>query len=260
MKRLIPLLNKFVPDDLAEKGLSKVNPKLKSFFSNSARSGLGAGAALSFLRNSFKDPAVEAENARLKQGVKSQTLRPDEKVSARDRADQEQKEGLLTKAITLGAGALGGAGVLGSLGGLLGSGKDEQQSQEQQPQPKQPSPLSGAAMEQDIAAQNEQPEEFQDIINAIQSRMSRGGRNLEQAAQEVGMHPNFKSKVKMIEQSGVNFMDWVRKQLGQGASQDQSASAGNMIQGQSIGNNGASKQQFLAGLNQMGQLLQGLKR
>lgn len=219
MKRLIPLLNKFVPDDLAEKGLSKINPKLKSFFSNSARSGLGAGAALSFLRNSFKDPAVEAENARLKQGVKSQTLRPDEKVSARNRADDEQIGNLISKAATLGSGLAGGAGILGSFGGLLGSGQDQFNN------PKQQSPMSGQQMEQDVQAQGMPQDQsaqqndmiqddFSDILNHIKNRVTHGGRSLEQAAQEVGSHKQFRDKVMRIEQSGVKFMDWVRQNLG----------------------------------------------
>jgi hypothetical protein len=118
--------------------------------------------------------------------------------------------------------ALAAGGLLGGGGSNQeqGQGSPEDQSEDAsgmvqgQPQGKPQSPLSGQAMEQDIQAQNEQPGEFQDILNAIQSRMSRGGRSLEQAAQEVAMNDNFKPKVQRIEQSGIKFMDWVMRQLG----------------------------------------------
>lgn len=260
MNKILPFLSDFVPEDLAQKGLSKINPKLKEYFSNAAKSGIGGAAALSFLKSRFKQPAEQAENERLKKGVKSQTLRPDEKVSAQDRGRDEGRSNMLKGAATGVAALAGGAG--GAVGGALLSGiggpaQDETQLTPRQPQ--QPSPLSGQAIAEDVEAQQMQGQEqqqqqigqddFPQLLQFIQKKMSEGA-SLPQAAQAAMQSPYYQGLARKIEQQeGISFLDWVAKSLGMEGSgqpgQQQQGGGGNRDQ---IMQMGAQIAQTLAGL------------
>jgi hypothetical protein len=208
---------RYVPASVIQKALGKLDPKFNNFFSRAIAYGFDADQLIEGLSDKFKSGSQKDYENQLAQGGANNTLRPDEMVS-RSRMESRAAPG---KALRSGL-ALAAGGLLGGGGSNQeqGQGSPEDQSEDAsgmvqgQPQGKPQSPLSGQAMEQDIQAQNEQPGEFQDILNAIQSRMSRGGRSLEQAAQEVAMNDNFKPKVQRIEQSGIKFMDWVMRQLG----------------------------------------------
>jgi hypothetical protein len=227
-------LNSALPVSIAVGGLSKIDPRFKKFFYSAGLAGYGTDAALDYLRNQFEGEGSKQETNRLQEREQSGNARPDELQALRTTQQNESIPNAIQKGVSVGAGLAGGlAGmganaIAGTAAGVLGGGSTQEQGQgtpedqsadagnmiQGQPQGKPQSPLSEQAMEQDIQAQNEQLGEFQDILNAIQSRMSRGGRSLEQAAQEVAMNDNFKPKVQRIEQSGIKFMDWVRRQLG----------------------------------------------
>ena len=50
---MIPLLSRFVPSDLAAKGLGKIDPKMKDFLNKAIGYGYSAETALNFLRQQF---------------------------------------------------------------------------------------------------------------------------------------------------------------------------------------------------------------
>jgi hypothetical protein len=119
IKKILSLINPILPLELAMKALNKADPRVRKFLTTSAKAGIGANAALDFLRNNFKDTSQEAENKRLVEGQVHGTLRPDEGASLserRDRANKNKNLGTLVKSAT---SLAGGSGLLGRLGGLL---------------------------------------------------------------------------------------------------------------------------------------------
>lgn len=106
ISRVSPFLNKLVPNALAMKGISKLDPRLKKFLDNATLL-YGADVALNFLREEFGDNPPD------------RSMRPDERaaISRRERADMPLK--------ALGTAAkVGGALALGGLGGGAAAGAD----------------------------------------------------------------------------------------------------------------------------------------
>ena len=187
INKIAAFLHEAIPDDIAEKALSKIDPKMKRFFSNSIKSGIGAGGALTFLRNRFENPSIESEKQRLSSRAKSGVSRPDEQAAAHQIQDNEKRASTLRKGTTAGLALAGGAGALGSLGGILGSAKKNQLPQMPHQEMDQPQPLTRqealqrfndrnkkkksnlmAQTEMDIAAQQSQSGQGSNIERLIQ--------------------------------------------------------------------------------------------
>ncbi len=150
ISRILPFLNKIVPLGLAAKGLEKVNPKMKSFFSGALAAGYTADQAMDFLRDQFSS------------GEQSQdgSLRPDELAGLNRRKQEEAPSRVAQGIAATGAGALGGLGAAA----LTGLGQQAtQQAQNAQPQltqqqtPSSPPPASAAPQQPPPSPQSPQP-------------------------------------------------------------------------------------------------------
>ncbi len=251
MNRILPLLSKYVPEDIAAKGLSKIDPKMKKFFSNSVKSGLGVSGAMSFLREKFENPTIEAERSRLKAGVKKGTLRPDENVSAQEMRRDEQNESTLKQLGTAGLALAGGSGALGSLGGLLSS----RSSQEPRvpPQVNQLPEQVPTGMEQEMirseqVEQQPQGDPFPQLFQVAQKMLALG-LSPEEVNEKLSKQVSYRGLVKRFEEKQGSFLDALYELAGGQQGQNQAMPA----QGS------AGKDQFMQGLAQMSQLLQNLK-
>lgn len=108
MSSILPLLNKLVPVGLALKGLEKIDPRLKTFFSGAFAAGYGADEAMNFLRSKFESP----ESERLEEGAKKGSLRPDEAAGLQAVRKSKNVSENIQKGVALGAGAAGGIASL----------------------------------------------------------------------------------------------------------------------------------------------------
>jgi len=243
------LLHQLIPENLAEKGLSKVDPRMGKFFSNATKSGIGTTAALSFLRNKFQNPVIESEKSRLSQGVKKGTLRPDERVAAQEIQQGEQRAGTLKQLATAGLATAGGLGAFGGLSNVLGQSVTENESEQpqMQTQTKQPSPLSRAGLQEQNQPGSSAMNGIDKLFSFIESRVSKG-EPLQKAVSTARANTAFKPIIAAAEQeTGMPFIDIVKSRFsGYGQPEQQ--------QGQ-----GSGKQEFLAGLSQLTQALQGLR-
>lgn len=114
MSSILPLLNKLVPVGLAIKGLEKVDPRYKTFFSGAFSAGYGADQAMEYLQN--KITGNNDEQQRLERGKAQGTLRPDEAAGLAQVKQSENIKNLIQTGAGLGAGALGGAAALAANG------------------------------------------------------------------------------------------------------------------------------------------------
>jgi len=196
INRILPLLNKIVPLGLAAKGLEKINPKMKSFFSGAVAAGYTANEAMDFLRDQFSS-GVEQQ--------KSGSLRPDEQAGINRRKQEEAPARIAQGIGTLAAGALGGVGA-SALTGLGQSAMQDSQSTEKESQ---------------IQSQN--PGGFQEFIKqnpelgAYLDSLMQKGMDPVQAASQAKKHRKFGPLVQSIEgQMGQSFEDLI-SQLFQGS-------------------------------------------
>lgn len=104
--KLSKLLNidGIVGEDLIKKGISKLDPKLKSFLTNATKHGFSFGSVLSFLKSQISGSGVSP---------KDRTKRPDE-LAQKTIVEQEEFPSRIGKSI-------GAAGLGGGLGGLAGA-------------------------------------------------------------------------------------------------------------------------------------------
>lgn len=114
--RAVPFLNKLIPSSLAVKGLSKINPKLATFVTDSLAAGYTADNVLDYLRNRLVSSGEQMEKQRL-EGASS--LTPQERNILHKRNQEAGAGKLASTAIGLGAG-------------LSGLGGEEEQSMQTQ--------------------------------------------------------------------------------------------------------------------------------
>lgn len=130
IKKLIPFLDEYIPEDLALKGIAKVSPKIGSFLKKGLSKGLPLAGGLQFLRSQFSgSPEIQID----------ETLRPDERASLRKKQQYKDTGKMIKGAASL-AGGLAGGGALGAIGSmgidsLMGDSGEEQETQPQQQQP-----------------------------------------------------------------------------------------------------------------------------
>ena len=193
INRILPFLNKIVPIGLAAKGLEKVNPKMKSFFSGALAAGYTADQAMDFLRQQFSGS----------QDQPSGSLRPDEEAGMNRRKFEEAPSRIAQGLGTVAAGALGGAGA-SALTGLGQAAMQNEQSSAQETQSQQP----GGFLE--FIKQN--PELGSYLDSLIQK-----GMDPIQAASQAKKHRKFAPLVEKVErQMGQSFEDLLA-QLFQGS-------------------------------------------
>ncbi len=138
ISKVLPLLNRLIPSNLARKALSKNIPQLDGFFESALAAGYGLDTALDFLRDQHED--------------NPQGMRADEKAAqARVRQEGALGQGLdqLSNMAALGAG---GAAVPQVLGNLF-QGKEERQQPPRMPPPDAPEEIQNDRKR--IAALNE---------------------------------------------------------------------------------------------------------
>src|SRR5258707_12053115 len=123
-----PLLNvaKSLAPSLVIKGLERINPKFKNFFTEALAYGYTADNALNYLTEKFSSTGSNQFKKQLQSGAEQGTLRHDE-ASALGQIEASETPGNILKSAT----GFGGAGLLG-LGGREG-GQTQQQAQPQGP-------------------------------------------------------------------------------------------------------------------------------
>lgn len=234
--RIGALLNKLVPEDLAIKGLSKIDPRIKKFFANSVSSGLGATAALNFLRNKFENPTIEAEKSRLKEGVKAGTLRPDERASYQEMRENDLRGNTLKQVATTSA-ALAGGPVVASLANMIPKGKSSEESKS-----------TNVGQPENIIA-----EYFPELHQFIVGHLNQG-RSHEEAGALAQAQQKFQSPIKKLEKdTGSRFSQILRQVYAGSPSQSQTT-----IQPQQSQSGGSG--QRVQQMQQILQALQGLRR
>ncbi len=149
-------LNAALPASIAVGGLGKIDPRFKKFFYSAGLAGYGTDAALDYLRNQFEGEGQKQETNRLQERQESGNARPDELQALRTTEQNARIPNAIQKGVSVGAGLAGG---LAGLGASAAGAAAEQIKPEnpQQPNPTQSQPssaLSGAAMEEDVEAQN----------------------------------------------------------------------------------------------------------
>lgn len=108
ISRALPFLSKYIPFNIASKGLKKIDPRFGNFIESSVASGYTANEIMDFIRQKIGHPEREAlENKK--------SLRPDEKASLERLRQQERPVKAAQGALALGAGVAGG--LLGMGGG-----------------------------------------------------------------------------------------------------------------------------------------------
>lgn len=241
LNKLIALSSSLIPTGLAAKGLGKIDKRLQNFFIGAGVAGYGADAAIDFLRNQFSNQAQDSDTQRLQNRSASGQARPDEMAALKSAQRNEQVPNMVKGVLS------GTAGLAGGLGGADSSNSPvSPENQQQKPQ----SPLGREVLEE----QSGDMFDPSDALKAFEQLVSQG-ESPDRAAAKMSSLPKFRSIIPRIEQeSGMKFADWAIQNLErmQGGRQNGRQEQNGQNQGQ--------KQNFLAELGKMNQMLQGLKR
>lgn len=194
MKKILPILGikNIASDEMVKKGLEKVFPKFKRFFSESAKYGYPLGATLGFLKSEF------SENP---EPINPQ-LRPDESANIELKRQSEVPQRLAKTAANVGIGAaLGGAGGA-ALSGIASMGQNKQQNIENVDIEQTPNPSSSAQ-----SFINKHPE----LGIFLDQQMSQG-KTPQQAALSAKQHKKYANDVSAIERDvGMDFVDLINQ-------------------------------------------------
>ncbi len=174
--RILPMLNRLIPQNLAMKGLAKINPRIGSFLTNVTAAGYSVNEALDFLRN-------QAEP------IADQGLRPDELAAAK----RVQQGNLLPQALGVAAKAGIGAGAISAIPTVIGNMFQGQAGQAQGQQPVTQAQQQPSSQSQNIIAQYS-PELAAFLEGHIQQ-----GRDPLQAGALAQLDPKFKRIIAKIE-------------------------------------------------------------
>lgn len=151
ISQILPFLKASIPYALAVKGLEKVDPRMKNFFTQAAAAGWGANEALDFLRNKFEGSGNKNERSRLETGSEKGTLRPDEAAGLAQIEQRERPMDLAQKGL---AGAVGIGAALAGRENKTDSPKernDQSEQQSLQPIERVPDRINGTAFAKFIA-------------------------------------------------------------------------------------------------------------
>jgi hypothetical protein len=217
-------INKYVSEDTIKKGLQKLDPRFKKFFSEAGKYGYPAGAAIGFLKSQFGGQEEQV----------NQNLRPDEAANIELKRQKQGPENLLKTGLNVGLGAAIGGGI-GNLVGGIGStmtGEGEQPQEEA-------SPLSKEGIGNQISpGMGKEDQGIERLFGFIDKKLSEGN-PLEKAVSQARSSAFFKPVISALEQrTGMPFLDLIKSKYSQGQGQQQ-------VQG--MGDKGA----FLMALQQL---------
>lgn len=250
-------LNPLIGGSLAIGLLNKLNPRMKDFIQYGIAAGYGTNEILDFLRNKIEGPTSVAEENRLEQGMAEGTLRPDEKAAYTERKvrnrplDIAQAVAPLAGGITAGllSRGLGDAQQTEAIPGNIGNGKNEGIGEAQSMSI--PNPLSKEGISEDLKKiESTQPasQAFEENFSHLFDRVREGlenGISPEDIYETLKKRPLYRPLVASFEKKeGRTFLERIYE-----------------IAGMQRRNQGSGqKEQFLSGLNQLSQMLQGMKR
>lgn len=256
---LAPLLNaaKLLPSSLVIKGLEKINPSFKNYFSKALAYGFDTNRALDFLVGKFGNPNKENEYSRLRQGSQEGNLRPDEMVSLSS-MESERIPGKLAR----GAASIGG--------GALFAGMDRKEEAKNEPinadfsmsreDPTVPKQKTSSKVihapespTEDFSSQVMQQflNQYPELAKFLDSRINKGIDPI-QAATEAKQHKKLRESVERFEARNGPLEDALAF-LFRGNGQQQ-----RQTQGQQQGS--GNKVQFMKGLGDLAKMMQSLKR
>jgi hypothetical protein len=168
ISRILPLLNRLIPQGIAMKGLSKLNPRIGSFLTNATAAGYSANEVMDFLR---QQTGIES----------SEGLRPDEAAAATRVQQGKAIPRAIGTAAKVGLGASGIAAIPEVIGNMF-----QGQGQEQQ----------GEQQEQGNIIQQLSPELFSFIENLLQQ-----GRSIDEAGALAQNDSRFSSIISKLQKS-----------------------------------------------------------
>lgn len=206
IKKIASFLSPLIPEELAVKGLKKINPKISEYLDKSFASGISVTAALEFLRSKFK--VSPANTSQVPAGGGG--LRPDELAAegniqqSRDTSNLMRNvasKGLGTAAAITGLGAAG-QGIRGLGAVLNGIGSMVEPEQQQGILQQQVNPLQEFEMN------------YPDIARALANTMQQG-QSPQAAAGILKTSTAFGKKIKELEKlTGKNFVDYIVELFG----------------------------------------------
>lgn len=185
INRILPLLNRIVPNNISFKGLQKLDPRIGRFL-NIAGAAYGADAAVDFLRNKFQGDSQ----------TNTSQMRPEEAAAQAQIANSRELPNFL-----MGTGkALAGGAGLASIGAqaldTLGSTDDQ---------------IQKGVFQDPIQVFQET---YPDIASAL-ARTIQNGQNPEAAAAILKQSTAFSKEIKKLEKEiGKNFVDYVLELFG----------------------------------------------
>lgn len=213
LKRILPILGikDISSDELIKKGLEKVDPKFKNFFSEVGKYGYPIGLALGFIKSEFAG----------KEEPQDRNLRPDQLANA-ELVRQSHLPQRLVGAI--GKTALGGA--LGSLGGAaisgLGSALDQEKQSPEQNQPQE----EAKSVYDPLAGFKDYPE----LTEFIRKEHSKGGNSLSIGSKARKSSKLFPMVQDIERKAGEEFESLLERLLGSSAKPQASQQSPKMAQ------------------------------
>lgn len=192
MKRLTPLLDENLPEEIAMKAINKVSPQIGKMLIKGTSQGLTLASGLNFLRSQLNKKEFQPSD---------KNLRPDEKAAERQISRSQDISEFGKNAAITGAGIAASSALPGMLGvvasGLLGSGQQPSLQEEKTKDPFE-------------AISSYSPELSQFLKDHIQN-----GLTPEQAAALAKIPGKHQKVVQKIEkESGENFVDFFTRILG----------------------------------------------
>ncbi len=204
-------IDKMLTEDNLKKGLEKIDPRFKNFFSATSKFGYPAGAAIGFLKSELGRGLAESKV--------DPNLRPDEAANLERKRQLDFPQRLASSAVNVASGAalggLGGAAIsgLGSAMGQSGGGQPQQQQSALQQQQYDP----GAAFSK-----------FPELMKFVSQEASAGG-NAQSIASKARKSVKLRTFVNTIEQEiGDSFENLLARLIGS----DQQQGAPTAPQGQ----------------------------
>lgn len=125
--KILPLLSRYIPLNIAAKGLEKVDGRFGRFLQSSLAAGYTLDSAIDYLRDQFTSPSNLAEENRLSTGMQQGTLRPDERAAFSEQQREKQPMNVISN-----LAKLGGTGAAGLISQVMPS-QDSQQPSEFSP-------------------------------------------------------------------------------------------------------------------------------
>lgn len=222
MTKALPLLNKLIPAGLAVKGLSKMDGRLKQFFSSALSAGYTADHVLDYLRQRMQPAGQESEENLLQKRESQGQLSSQEKVALGKRQSEKK----------LGSTFAGGIGLATGLGSISGMGEEEvPPSTGGSPIPTAPEmalsqsklsqPPPAPEREQQVSPLDQLMAQYPPLFEFIQSEMGKG-RPLDQVLALAINDRSLSPMIRDIEKkTKTRFFDFIQSLMGKSKSKQQ---------------------------------------